>query len=246
MVLALILQTASLYRVHFNGFNNAVNCLRDRFESLTKDETIMPSDVQVNGDMDVKRIFGQFCARAYPSHAAAVPPDTESESATNPPPYNDVNSAAFTLALYGWARDTGNKDLKNVVTRCDACFARVGLWMYEHIDASGQLLTGGGLQPTLDASEVHYDDCPWINAATQQSGSHTGLTGMEPKRSASDILATFLNRAGEMASNGMGTALGTSRTSPDRDMQDAADKQRFKRVRELTRAFHMSKVRKVS
>ena len=242
----LTVQKASLYRVHFNGFNNAVNCLRDRFESLTKPETNMPSDVQVNGDLDVKRIFSQFCARTYPSHAAAVPSGTEIESPTNAPLYNDVNSAAFTLALYGWARDTGNKDPKNVVIRCDDCFARVGLWMYEHIDASGQLLTGGGLQPTLDASEVHYDDCPWINAATQQAGSHAGLTGMESKSSASDILATFLNRTGELASNGVATTLGANRASPDRDAQHAADKQRFKRVRELTRAFHMSKARKVS
>ena len=206
--------------------------------------TNMPSDVQCSGDMDTKRIFGRFCARAYSSRVAVGPPGAEGDGISGAPPFNDASSAAFTLALHGWERVVGSKDPKNVVVRCDACFARVGLWMYEHVD-DGQLLTGGGLQPTLYAHELHYDDCPWINAATQQSGLRAESNAKESK-SASGILTTFLDGTGEMANKGVGSEAESDMASLDGDARDNADKQRFKKVRELTRTFHMSKARKAT
>lgn len=189
----------------------------------------MPREVDCGENVDIQKVFRSFCTRVYSN-------GSRGDEVTESPPFDQANAAAFALALFGWARDTTNGDTKDIVVHCDACFARVGLWMYEGIDESGQ--SGGGLQPTLCANETHFHDCPWINKRTQEALMESS-SAVENHNAAWKALSIFLDR--------MNGALvpedesGASAASMDRAMREVADKERFRKVKELTRSFSYKK-----
>ena len=235
---ALTFQIASLYRVQLNGFNSAVNCLRERFDLLRNVETAMPREVQPSTYLHIEDIFNYFCIKAYPSHTNSSQSGSNEKDTVTSPQFDDFNTSAFILALYGWTPDPKNKDSKDLIISCDACFARVGFWMYEHFDKDGQLLSGGGLQPALDAVGVHYHDCAWINGSAQQCIVQT--SSGQKLISASEALIRFLDRGGVTASSNTEAPPVTL----DRAARDAADNERFKKIRELTGSYSFKKARK--
>lgn len=105
-------------------------------------------------------------------------------------PIEDVNhpgfSKAFEIAMHGWR---GSSESGNDLLNCDACFQRIGLWMYQpsyrrrpsppdtspHEDEEGQDNTA-----LIDLVEMHRDHCPWRNPSTQHAtGSLTGLNACQ-------------------------------------------------------------------
>lgn len=91
---------------------------------------------------------------------------------------------AFEIAMHGWR---GSSDSGNDLLHCDACFQRVGLWMYqpeyrrpgtrgsEHTASEDDADAG-----ILDLAELHRDHCPWRNSATQKAtGSLGGLNACQ-------------------------------------------------------------------
>ena len=198
----------------------------------------MPREVGPRTDKAHDNLFNRFRRLAYHINVSLVSQTvTDSSERAEPPESNEKNDAAFVLALYGWARDPFSKSSKDVVIQCNTCFARAGLWMYERIARDGQLFTGEGLQPILQADELHYSDCPWINSKTQMA--HTGDTESLPLIPAWEVLATFLRRVNEASENG-----GTTQDKPmdmDKATRNALDKARFERVRALTRSFNLHK-----
>lgn len=86
---------------------------------------------------------------------------------------------ALEVALHGWR---GSKDSGNELFQCDACFQRVGLWMYQpNYKASRPALDDGEQSSaTVDLVELHRDHCPWRNPNTQKaSGSLSGLNASQ-------------------------------------------------------------------
>ncbi|EEP76358.1 predicted protein [Uncinocarpus reesii 1704] len=70
-----------------------------------------------------------------------------------------INQPALSLALFGW--DLCG-DMHAGLASCNACFRRLGLWMYNPKEDGSS-----SIYPNLDVVNEHLDYCPWINAATQ-------------------------------------------------------------------------------
>lgn len=88
---------------------------------------------------------------------------------------NPTNKAAFVLAFFGWDI---YEDKSAGLVSCEACFRRLGLWMYKPKD-DGQ----SPIYPTLDVANEHLDYCPWINSTTQSgTGKRTGQSAEAAER----------------------------------------------------------------
>ncbi|KAK4579942.1 hypothetical protein LTR86_000143 [Recurvomyces mirabilis] len=94
----------------------------------------------------------------------------------------DLDQKAYQIAVHGWR---GAIDSSNQLLHCDACFQRVGLWMYQ----PGYRLARSSSDPEdqgttmLDLNELHREHCPWRNSATQRaSGSFSGLNANQVLR----------------------------------------------------------------
>ncbi|KAF3917948.1 hypothetical protein ABW20_dc0110257 [Dactylellina cionopaga] len=87
---------------------------------------------------------------------------------------DQLKQNALILALFGWAKDDNESSVEMV--KCDACFRRLGLWLFvkrpsitEEDDEGGELSS----MSRLNVVSEHRDYCPWINASSQ-TGEHTG------------------------------------------------------------------------
>ncbi|KAK3714064.1 hypothetical protein LTR37_008093 [Vermiconidia calcicola] len=89
--------------------------------------------------------------------------------------------SALEVALHGWR---GSTESGSELLHCDACFQRIGLWMYQpgyRPAASHSDDYEDGADPAIiDLVDMHREHCPWRNAATQRaSGSLKGLNACE-------------------------------------------------------------------
>ena len=86
---------------------------------------------------------------------------------------------ALEIALHGWR---GSEDSGNELLHCDACFQRIGLWMYQpgYQPAHSSSDADTDDIATIDLVEMHRDHCPWRNPDTQRSaGSLGGLNACQ-------------------------------------------------------------------
>lgn len=88
--------------------------------------------------------------------------------------------SALKVALHGWR---GSTESGSELMHCDACFQRIGLWMYQpgyrpaNLDADDEDTTDSAI---IDLVDMHRDHCPWRNPTTQKaSGSLKGLNACE-------------------------------------------------------------------
>lgn len=91
-----------------------------------------------------------------------------------------ASAKALEIALHGWR---GTKESGSELLHCDACFQRIGLWMYQpdyrpahstSEDASAED------DLTLNLLDFHREHCPWRNAVSQKaSGSLSGLNACQ-------------------------------------------------------------------
>ena len=91
----------------------------------------------------------------------------------------DTISTALDIALHGWR---GSTESGSELLHCDACFQRVGLWMYQpgyrRRPAEPEEEVSDPL--TVNLIELHRDHCPWRNAASQNApGSLQGLNATQ-------------------------------------------------------------------
>lgn len=94
-------------------------------------------------------------------------------------PDQSVDLKAFDIAMHGWR---GSTDAGTQLLHCDACFQRVGLWMYQPDYKSGRssLETDDEDSGIIDLLEMHRDYCPWRNPASQKAtGSLSGLNATQ-------------------------------------------------------------------
>ncbi|KAF2193538.1 zf-C3HC-domain-containing protein [Zopfia rhizophila CBS 207.26] len=99
---------------------------------------------------------------------------------TEQPPTSPTDITAFVFALFGW---TGVSESKLALARCNHCFQRVGLWLYNssRLTEMSKKLDIPIEQLRLDLLESHREHCPWKNGVSQKNGDGVlrGMPGWE-------------------------------------------------------------------
>ncbi|KAI7308208.1 zf-C3HC-domain-containing protein [Hortaea werneckii] len=87
---------------------------------------------------------------------------------------------ALEIAMHGW---TGSEDSGNELLHCDACFQRIGLWMYQpgyKPARSGSDDDDDDQTAIVDLVELHREHCPWRNPDSQCAlGTLRGLNACQ-------------------------------------------------------------------
>lgn len=103
------------------------------------------------------------------------------------------STKALQISLHGWR---GATDAGNQLLHCDACFQRIGLWMYQPgykpatFSSSVLLPTSvSEAAPTIDLEEMHRDHCPWRNGASQNASGN--MSGMNACQILQRVVATW-------------------------------------------------------
>lgn len=94
-------------------------------------------------------------------------------------PAHTVDSQAFNIAMHGWR---GSTESGTQLLHCDACFQRIGLWMYQPDYKSGRHSSDSEDEEsgTIDLLEMHRDHCPWRSPESQKAtGSLSGLNACQ-------------------------------------------------------------------
>ena len=158
-----------------------------------------------------------------------------------------INKQALTLALFGWRADL---DHTVSVATCNACFRRLGLWLYQPYL--------GPDEPTvncLDVVDEHRDYCPWINGLSQ-GGSQESLKNesVAAELAGWEVLIQSLRNLHQTkmmlsstSSDGMdGTADEVDSLQDvveDLVTRDAKDKERWAKLKKLKEVFQIKRVK---
>lgn len=146
--------------------------LRKRYQSLhqicdaIRDVKLKPLPQDTPGVLSAERLLADLPADAL------GPPGAE-----QPAPEDSIK--ALEIALHGWR---GSEDSGNELLHCDACFQRIGLWMYQpgYKPAHSSSDDEAGGSATVDLVEMHREHCPWRNPDAQKaSGSLSGLNACQ-------------------------------------------------------------------
>jgi len=156
------------------------------------------------------------------------------------------DAKALEIALHGWR---GSSDAGNDLLHCDACFQRIGLWMYQpdykpsHVDEDDE----NEYPATIDLVEMHRDHCPWRNPATQKaSGTLSGQNACQilhrvvstcarEQRRRSDEALKITQRS-EEDEDALEAAMLAS-PAPSREEVEKQDRERDSRLRKLKALF---------
>lgn len=88
---------------------------------------------------------------------------------------SEARPKALLIAMCGWR---GVTESGTELLRCDACFQRIGLWMYQP-DYKPSAVSDDDDQEqdnSLDLIDLHREHCPWRNSTTQSAtGDYAGL-----------------------------------------------------------------------
>jgi hypothetical protein len=163
--------------------------------------------------------------------------------ATNTSENASRSEQALEIAMHGWR---GSKESSSELLNCDACFQRIGLWMYQPDYRPAN--TGSRDEETddeamIDLVEMHREHCPWRNPATQKaSGSLKGLNACQiMQRVVSTYARDQRRRSDEQNADGGITddAEAVPQTTPRLSRQEIMeqDKERESRLRKLKAVF---------
>ncbi|KAK5729979.1 hypothetical protein LTR17_011496 [Elasticomyces elasticus] len=164
--------------------------LKKRYQSLRKLDPVIR-------DVNVTTIPHESANSLPPERLLAdVPNDLldEADSTSKGAP------RALDVALHGWR---GSQDSGNDLLHCDACFQRVGLWMYQpgYQQSRASSDDDDDSMATLDLLELHRDHCPWRNPGTQKaSGTLSGLNASQILQRVVSTYAREQRRKSDMAS----------------------------------------------
>lgn len=157
---------------------------------------------------------------------------------------------ALEIAMHGWR---GAEDSGNELLHCDACFQRIGLWMYQpgyrpSRPSSEDDETDSSM--TMDLVELHREHCPWRNAETQKAlGNLKGLNACEVlQRSVSSFVREERRRAERSrrpsrpddeacAQDDASNYDAPASPAPSRDEIEKQDKDRESRLKRLKSLF---------
>ncbi|KAK4507396.1 hypothetical protein PRZ48_001131 [Zasmidium cellare] len=139
---------------------------------------------RVHSLLDISKSIDQVKTRPSDTFNEKVLNDLSPDVLALSDPPQTSAPKAFEIAMHGWR---GSKESGNDLLNCDACFQRVGLWMYQpdyrrpgtssSIQTPDEDDADAGL---LDLIELHRDHCPWRNPVTQKAtGSLDGLNACQ-------------------------------------------------------------------
>ena len=136
----------------------ALQGLRDRYNNLTSISSELPSEstFSIPEGLSIPTLIAQASQILQP------PPET---TTPHPSPVA-INTPALLLSLFGWQTEESGH-LPGLVT-CNACFRRLGLWLYRSSStSSGATHEESSPLPHLDLVTEHRDYCPWVSALSQ-------------------------------------------------------------------------------
>ena len=209
----------AINRVDVKGYDKVINSLCSRFESLRKgcNDNENHIRVTIGSEIDLTRAFSNFSIKAYPGSPATSPLNTED------------NIALLGLALNGWAPLFESPESAPIV-RCDNCLANIGLWDYMETTTPGDSSTVQH-QKVLPAHEMHYPDCPWINAEAQSPNLDLPSRPSKSRMSACQVLVTYLGIINDSYDPVAGSA------SNDGTAREARNQSLLKRAKEVKKAW---------
>ncbi|KAI9809573.1 MAG: hypothetical protein M1825_000005 [Sarcosagium campestre] len=154
-----------IYRLPLANPSTSIAALKSRYESLVAIATEIPSNITVPECVEVASV-----AKQLPSDFLRPTSEESTESSSVTVPAN-VNEDVLAMALFGWQAEEGH--IEGLAT-CEACFRRLGLWLFKHKPSSSRSKTGrtaiSDETPSMNRLDVvaeHRDYCPWINTASQ-------------------------------------------------------------------------------
>ena len=180
-----------------------------------------------------------------------LPPDLTCTCTSSSPSSTNTAQAtvALTIALHGWrgAHESGSELL-----HCDACFQRIGLWMYQPDYRPSHKSEAGEEQhddpPILDLTELHREHCPWRNADAQMASGN--LKGLNAGQILQRVVSTFARDSrrrsgeqdgaeggGEHDGEGEEGEMQPATPKASREEVSKADKEREGRLRRLKSLF---------
>lgn len=173
-------------------------------------------------------------------------PDTSTNCGS---PAQSLDEEALKFALFGWHAES-EQNLQ--IATCDACFRRLGLWLFVP-RARSQGSPGGreAIVSRLDLVEEHRSYCPWVNLSAQ-SARRGDLASKESssEQAGWQMLARVIENAQNTASalmdddepTGLGSPLSTS-TNIDKTLRDAQDQERWSKLKKLKQVFRVKRVK---
>lgn len=240
--------------------------LRERYESFVKANGQFPEQESLLSAVDVQHLVGclpsGFSRGQASVNAGGMSNQTANVDDTLADPPTNLNSTALIFSLHGWTIPPESTSDCPLAT-CDACFRRLGLWLY--MSSSPSAIPAEASR--LDLTTQHRPHCPWINASSQcmpRNGSLAGLDGTHVLARCIENAARF--RDGARLSN---TSLVSASDSTDgtatklnaesgldgtleravedpkvarqrvKDVQAAEDRARFAKLRALTKTLRL-------
>ncbi|KAI7155085.1 hypothetical protein KC349_g7215 [Hortaea werneckii] len=154
---------------------------------------------------------------------------------------------ALEIAMHGW---TGSEDSGNELLHCDACFQRIGLWMYQpgYKPARSSPDDDDQTAAIVDLVELHREHCPWRNPDSQSAlGTLKGLNACQVLQTCVSAFVKDERRREERQrrsahqietnEDGEDHVSAPSSPAPSRDEIEKQDKERESRLKRLKSLF---------
>ena len=250
----------TIYRLSLTHPQTALNALHQRYESLAKMPSDLPSALSVPKGLNIAAVSRQITPFLLPDSST---PSVDRAEAEIPP--KSTNEQALALSLFGWQAEGGH--ITGLAT-CEACFRRLGLWLFKTKPKTADAAADDdeASMSRLDVVSEHRDYCPWINA-TSQSGGSTPRKGAiaVPELAGWESLLRVVRNAQHMraetkpppaaapdhgdedddAASEVVSITSTAAGPEDRAARDAKDKERWAKLKKLKQAFHVKRSSKI-
>lgn len=216
--------------------SEAYTSLLDVAKSI-KDITVRSTDNTDGANLPYERLATELPTEVIPT--------TDADS--------NLKVKALEIALHGWR---GSKDHQLDLLKCETCFQRIGLWMYQPGYKPGKT----NIKPdedddneivVIDLVVMHREHCPWRNPVTQKA---TGsLAGLNASQILHRVVSTWTReqhrRSGEQQEDAEDAeSVGShevERPKLSREEVEAQDKERESKLRKLKRMFTTKRNSKV-
>ena len=163
-------QTDAIHRLPLVYPKTSILALNARYESILKMSSSVPPRMKLPGGLDLGDLFAQVTtclAHFKPATTAKTPIDGASDPSSSIS--DDIKQKALAIALMGWRGDQSISIKGSDILRCDACFRRLGLWMWQRSPPAADGPADSYCR-VFEAHGEHLQYCPWINAAMQNAG----------------------------------------------------------------------------
>lgn len=160
---------------------------------------------------------------------------------------HSTKARALDVALHGWS---GASESHADILQCDACFQRIGLWMYQPGYKPSHTTTSDNEAEvvSVDLLDMHREHCPWRNARSQQAtGSLEGLSACQILNRVVSTFAREAKRKSEDARSHTNAVPGAENAADDvqevhvpklsREEVERLDREREGKLRRLKRMF---------